>query len=435
MVIYRVAGSDELQDVSEVLRSSFPVYDRIKLDPEYLRNIAEIDPGVRKGLTYVAELNGRIVSTLQVVHRELSVYPSFLPVAGIANVATLPQYRGQGLARNLVSYALHDLRDRGYSATALFVGYGEPAHRIYRRLGYHDIIVYWNRVCVLDDIVQAIDWLEKHLPAQGMIGDIRVIEKPWKAGIEGNLKILYYRLVNKKYRGSTYRNVERWRGILTANPFETWFLGDPTNKVIVVTNGGVHGYAITYYVKSSVLSRSHDLGLGIVTEIVTHEVVDAVALLNAIYRKALDDNIGTLTFRPPPELDEYLPVCKVIGSPETFMARILDYEKLVRDINRFLVTRPVEEKITFCVRSRDKCAEFSMTRGSVSLRLTPACNCDIVMDEGAFLRVLFSTMTTYDEYRLGYLNIKQPNIRRTLETLNNILKGRRRHYLSLIDKW
>ncbi len=436
MVIYRMAEPYEIGEVCEVLRAAFPVYNKINLDPDYLKKLEEIDPGIRNGLTYVAELNGKIVSVVQVVQRDLSIYPSFLRVAGIANVATLPEYRGQGFARNLLSYVAQDLSRKGFSASALFVGYGEPAHRIYRYLNYHDIIVYWNRVCVANDLCKAIEWLEEHSKGKGLTKEIEVVEDPSKAGIEGNLKMLYYRLINKRYRGSTYRNMERWRGILTANPFETWFLGDPTNKIIMATNGGVHGYVITYYIRSSVLARSHDLGLGIVTEIVSREVHDAVSLLTAVFKKALDDGIGTLSFRPPPELDEYLPICKIIGSPETFMAKILDYNKLIKDLNRFFVTRPVEDRIMFCIRSNDKCVSITLEPGRVELNEKETkCGCEIVLTEEAFLRVLFATTTTFDEYNLGYINIKKPNIRRVLEQLNNILKGRRRHYLSLIDKW
>ena len=49
--------------------------------------------------------------------------------------------------------------------------------------------------------------------------------------------------------------------------------------------------------------------------------------------------------------------------------------------------------------------------------------------------MLMATMTAYDEYKLGRIIIKEPNTKRVLELLNNLFKGRRRHYLSLIDKW
>jgi len=63
------------------------------------------------------------------------------------------------------------------------------------------------------------------------------------------------------------------------------------------------------------------------------------------------------------------------------------------------------------------------------------CGETIIIIEGALIRMLMATMTAYDEYKLGRIIIKEPNTKRVLELLNNLFKGRRRHYLSLIDKW
>ncbi len=437
MIKYRVAEENDLPEVCNVLRKSFPIYEQMGLNTDYLEKLSKIDTGVRDGDIYVAETSdNRIVSTLFIIRRELSIYPSFLPVAGVANVATIPSYRGKKIARTLLSYALNESLNKGYSTAALFVSYGVPAHRIYRRLKFHDMIVYHNRVCVLDDIVKAYRWLEENLSTKKVTGKIEIVKDPSSAGIEGNLKTLYYRFINKKYRGSVYRTSERWKGILSLNPFETWFVSDPRDKIITVTNGGIHGYVITYYIKSSILSKSHDLGLGIVTEIVSRDVPDAIALLQAVFRKAMEDGIGTLTFRPPPDLDEYLPICKTIGSPETFMAKVLNYEKLMSDIKRFLTTRPLDGTIRFCIKTDEECKKIILSNKSVEIiNNSDPSSCDIIMSEGSFLRILFATRTTFDECYLGYLRIKTGNVKRKLEVLNNVLKGRRRHYLSLIDKW
>jgi len=436
MVIYREYAESDLPSICKVLQAAFNIYAQINFSPEYIKELREVDDGIRKGTIYVAEVNDNIVSVAMIVRRELSLYPSFLPTAGIANVGTMPGYRGRGLARNLLTYALRDLREKGYSASALFVSYGVPAHRIYRRLGFYDVVIYNNRVCVLENIDHAVKWLESRLENHAPRTNIEVLSEPWREGVEGNFKLLYYRFINKKYRGSTYRSIERWRGILSKNPFETWFLGDPSDKIIIHTNGGVHGYSIMYYMKDSILARSHDIGLGVVTEIVTRDLDEADAILIATFKKALEDNIRTLTFRPPPDLDEYLPVCRVLGSPETFMFKILDPEKFVSDTYRFFSSRPVDSGLEVLVKGKEHIYKLMLGDGRAEVRyVTSPGDASIIIDEGALIRMLMATMTAYDEYKLGRIIVKEPNTKKILELLNNVFKGRRRHYLSLIDKW
>ncbi len=435
MVSYGIVEHDRLADVAEVLRRSFNIYGRIGITDDYLKQLMRVDEGVKNGYIYGAWTEDKLVSVIMIVRRELSFYPSFLPVGGVANVATVPEYRGRGLARQLLTYAMNDLVEKGYSAAALFAGYGEPAYRIYRTHGFCDIITYWNRVCVLDDIDQAIKWLMRNKEKLGKVyGKVKVLSDEEAQSYAGNLKLLYYRYINKKYRGSVYRSAERWRGILSANPFETWFLGDPNNKIIVLTNGGVHGYAILYYMRESVLAKSHDRRLGVVTEIASRDPVEANALLLAVLNKVKEDGIKTVVFRPPPDIEEELPVCKKIGSPETLMFRVLDPIDFFNDIRKFVETRPIDN-IEFCVKGKTCNYKVRIRSGSYEIDMIETPDCDIIIDETAFLRILLATTTAHDEYKDEYILIKQGNIKKTLDTLNDLLKGRRKHYLSLIDKW
>ncbi len=432
MVKYDLVEHDQLGDVADVLRASFPVYNIMGLTSEYLEKIMEIDEDVKNGYIYGAWVDGRLVSVNMVVERRISIYPSFLPVAGVANVATKPEYRGRGLAKKLLSHALNDLMEKGFSASVLFAAYGDPAYRIYRRQGYCDLITYWNRVCVLDDVDQAMRLIEDRFSK--LYGEIKVLDKKKAENCAGTLKQLYYRFVNKRYRGSVYRSTARWRGILVSNPFETWFLGDPDNKVMVLTDGKVHGYSILYYMRDSVLYRSHDRNAGVVTEVVSRDTEEASALLYAVLKKAKEDGIGTLTFRLQPDIEEEIPICKRIGSSETLMFKVLDPSKLFDDLRKFIETRPID-KIEFGVRSRQKDYVVRVSNGKPEIVFTSKLNTEIIIDEAGLLRMLLATSTAYDEYRGEYLIIRNGNVKKTLDTINDFLKGRRRHYLSLIDKW
>jgi GNAT superfamily N-acetyltransferase len=60
-------------------------------------------------------------------------------------VATLPDHRGQGLARRLLHQALVDARDRGLTVSNLQAT--KMGYRIYERLGYEPIctLEMWER--------------------------------------------------------------------------------------------------------------------------------------------------------------------------------------------------------------------------------------------------------------------------------------------------
>ncbi len=54
------------------------------------------------------------------------------------SIALLPEYRNQGLGTQLLEQFLAHLQEKGYSAVSLSVSSGNPAIRLYRRVGFHD---------------------------------------------------------------------------------------------------------------------------------------------------------------------------------------------------------------------------------------------------------------------------------------------------------
>lgn len=57
-------------------------------------------------------------------------------VGGIYSLATVPELRGQGLSRVLISRLVDEARGSGCDVIALQVSSGAPAERLYRRLGF-----------------------------------------------------------------------------------------------------------------------------------------------------------------------------------------------------------------------------------------------------------------------------------------------------------
>jgi GNAT superfamily N-acetyltransferase len=81
---------------------------------------------------YAARLNGRQVAGLYVTRYE--------EIPTIMGVYTVAEARGQGVATSLLARVVTDLASDGYPDCCLFVRYGNPAERVYHRLGFVPLV-------------------------------------------------------------------------------------------------------------------------------------------------------------------------------------------------------------------------------------------------------------------------------------------------------
>ncbi len=406
----RIANQGDFEEIAYVLRKSFNVYGSININKEYLDRLYEFDEGIRNGKIYVLEVDGKIVSLYMVVERILSIYPEILRVAGIANVGTLPEYRGRGYARELFNATLDRLKEDEYVVSALFAGYGEIAHRIYRRNDYHDVKGYNYVTCVLDEIRE----YAKILRETSRINSKEVLIEPFSESDIAEIKKLYDETIVRDYRCSVLRSKERFKRILHTPVLGTWFLSTRgNNKTFVLKKGNiVEGYVVTYYYRDSVLSGKRDRSAGYVLELVAKNIEYAKYLLAWIIDKMFNDGIKTIFIRIPYDID----ICHCIGSTETFMVKILDDEKFLEIINKCLDKKQVSiENIN---NKWYKINEYNLQ-----------------IRKDAFLKVFLGTTSLVKLYgRNPY--IVEGDIRHdTLEQIDRVLRGNKKHYVSLIDQW
>lgn len=85
--------------------------------------------------TRVAMLDGGIVSAVQIVKRNISFGDMTLTLGGIANVATLPEYRGTGYARKCLRQAIQVMEADAMDVSLLFTG----IHDFYGKCGYEAV--------------------------------------------------------------------------------------------------------------------------------------------------------------------------------------------------------------------------------------------------------------------------------------------------------
>src|SRR2546423_699810 len=72
--------------------------------------------------TRVCEVDGRLVSAVQIVKRIVSCGDCALTMGGIANVATLPAYRGRGCAAACMKQAVEIMAVDAMDFSLLFTG-------------------------------------------------------------------------------------------------------------------------------------------------------------------------------------------------------------------------------------------------------------------------------------------------------------------------
>ena len=406
----RVADQSDFEKIAYVLRKSFNVYRSININREYLEKLYELDDGIRNGKIYVLEEDDKIVSLYMVVDRVLSIYPETLRVAGIANVATLPEYRGRGYAKTLFNATLDKLREEGYIVSALFAGYGEIAHRIYRKNDYYDVKGYDYRVCVLDEIHE----YAKILRETSSINEENLSVEPLSNIEIDAIKKLYENTIIKNYRCPVLRSRERFEKILESPVLGTWFLSKRKgNNVYVLKVGGdVYGYVVTFYYRDSVFSGKKDDSAGYVLELVAVNINYAKYLLAWVLDKMLSDGIKTVFMRLPYELD----ICQCIGSTETFMIKILDDDEFLGVINEYLANKQVSLE---SVNGK----WYSIREYSIHIR------------KDAFLKVFLGTTSLVKQYNRNPRIINGDITLNKLEMLDKILRGDKKHYLSLIDQW
>ncbi len=97
--------------------------------------------GVLPEQLFVGEVEGKLASAVTVEFKKLHLGEEvYLKVGGIAGVCTDSDYRRKGIVTNLMKQALNYSKQSGVSNSALFTDLDIPAHRIYSRLGFVDIV-------------------------------------------------------------------------------------------------------------------------------------------------------------------------------------------------------------------------------------------------------------------------------------------------------
>jgi predicted N-acetyltransferase YhbS len=120
------AGKEELEEALQLQGRVFG------LSADYFRTLAAKDPLFDRENVFVAKVDGKVVSHVQVFPKLVRLAGAQVWMGGIGGVATDPDYRGKGLASELLKMAIGSMKRRGMETSVLFTGIQD----FYRRLGW-----------------------------------------------------------------------------------------------------------------------------------------------------------------------------------------------------------------------------------------------------------------------------------------------------------
>lgn len=101
--------------------------------PEAFRRQMQLDPEFREHNVWVAVDRGEVVATVQIHPRRLRILGHGIPTGGIGPLFTRRDFRGRGIASNLVERAATAMRERGMELSLVF----SNESRLFQRLGWN----------------------------------------------------------------------------------------------------------------------------------------------------------------------------------------------------------------------------------------------------------------------------------------------------------
>ncbi|MDH7482088.1 MAG: GNAT family N-acetyltransferase [Armatimonadota bacterium] len=178
------------------------------------------DPWFKLEYTRVCVVDGKLVSAVQICERLVSVGVADIVMGGIANVATLPEYRGKGYSSRLLKDSIRVMRRCGFDFSLLFTGI-QP---FYERLGWKSMPMPY----LMGKLKQNI----KPLEVRGYV--VRQRTDDDFPGIQA-----VYQAYNNARPLTVRRPTNYWKGYVQPR------FGQPDNTIVAERGGTIIGYVFS----------------------------------------------------------------------------------------------------------------------------------------------------------------------------------------------
>jgi len=414
----RVYRPGDEERIASLLRECFDTFRNYGLDGSKWLEYAKLNEGFKLEGAYLLEVNGTLVSHVQVVEKSLRTAAGLLRTAGIANVSTHPSWRGRGYATKLLSKVMEDYRAKGFPLTALFTGYASDPQRIYRRLGYVDVCTDRAWVAPVEDAkraAQKVRWIE--------VREAEERDLDWLVNV--------YEASGERYTGWPPRPRSEWvEKLLKRTAYHTFFHVErsPGNFVVAEEGGEVIGYAVA----GRVPWNPRELA---VTELVVAPGrSDALAaLFSHVVARAEEVGARVLRAMVPsePPYSKLLRVFQPQGGGGVFMSEVLNFKALAWGAAERAAKR-LAEPVALELAYRGEGAAFRVGGGEASPH-EGEVHARVGLDPTAFNRLLFGRCSALELLLSSTVKSVIP-LSKVLEVLEAMFEPKPLH-IWLLDHW
>ena len=224
-----------------------------KDSPAYFRRYFYGDVENLPYYTQVGVLDGKIVSAVHICKRTVACGDFRLTMGGIANVATLPEYRGRGYNTRCLQGAIATMEADAMDFSLLFTGIDD----YYRRQGYETLSVPRVYGIIRSDIVSSVN--DRYAVRKATAEDLFAIRA-------------CYDDYNRRRPIAVQRTPAYWRDWMNAHPQNV----PQTLRVAAMPDGNVVGYINTGVFTSAVPYSTEAIGTRVI-EYGTRDGLDAQA--------------------------------------------------------------------------------------------------------------------------------------------------------------
>jgi len=414
----RVYRPGDEERIASLLRECFDTYRNYGLDGSKWLEYAKLNEGFNFEGAYLLEVEGTLVSHIQVVEKRLRTAAGILKTAGIANVSTHPSWRGKGYATKLLAKVIEDYKAKGFPLTALFTGYASDPQRIYRRLGYVDVCTDRTWAAPIDDakrVAQRVRWLE--------------IREAKEEDLDQLINV--YEAAGESYTGWPRRPRSEWvEKLVKRTAYHSFFYLEraPGSFVVAEEGGQVLGYAVTE--KTPWNPREF-----IILELAG--VPGRRDVLAALYSHAVAraEEVGARTIRMTaphePPFSRLLKVFQPQGGGGVFMSEVLNFKALVQEAAE-KATKLLAEPVALKLAYRSEVAAVKVGGGEVSPHDGEA-DAQVELDPAAFNKLLFGHCSALELLLSSTVKSTIP-LRTVVETMEAMFEPKPLHIWP-IDHW
>jgi len=157
---------------------------------------------------FVALVDGKPVSHVEVGVKELHHGEGVhLKTGAVGGVCTDSDLRKKGIVTNLMKQALNNAQQKGISNTSLFTGLDLPAHRIYERFGFVDLMTWHAYIKYVDYPFIFARWLRE---INRSLKDSKIAARKlaqWQKSIVAN--ILEVGALSFRFRKSRFQRLKK----------------------------------------------------------------------------------------------------------------------------------------------------------------------------------------------------------------------------------